>query len=86
VWRVKMIVVLPAPKMSIQKLEQLLASHPDALDGMGTSRYGSVTFPQFEIKTTAHLENAIVAMGISDIFRQLDGVTRTMSVRHSCAR
>jgi serpin B len=76
--RVQMIVVLPAPKMTIQKLEELLVSHPDALSGMSTSRYGSVTFPPFEIKTTAHLENALMAMGITDIFQHLDGVTSGM--------
>jgi len=79
--RVLMIVVLPAPDMSIRELEQFLVSHPDALDGMSTSRYGSVTLPQFEAKTSAHLERSLKAMGISDIFQHLEGVTRRESFR-----
>jgi hypothetical protein len=74
--RVAMIVVLPAPGTKIQALEQYLAGHPDALENLSTSRYGSVTFPQFEIKTAAHLETSLKGMGITDIFEHLDGVTR----------
>jgi hypothetical protein len=80
--RVQMTVVLPAPGMSIQALEQFLVSHPGALDGMSTSRYGSVTLPQFEIKISVHLETPLKAMGISDIFQHLEGVTRPESFRN----
>src|SRR5271157_41934 len=80
--RVLMIAVLPAPGMKIQELEQFLVSHPDALDGMSTSRYGSVTLPEFETKTSAHLESPLKAMGIGGIFQDLDGVSRTESFRN----
>jgi serine protease inhibitor len=80
--RVLMIVVLPAPDMTIKELEQLLVAHPDALDGMSTSHYGSVTFPEFEIKTSVHLETPLKTMGISDIFQHLEGVTRRESFRN----
>jgi serine protease inhibitor len=80
--RALMIVVLPAPDMSIQELELFLVSHPEALDGMTTTHYGSVTLPQFDTKTSVHLESSLKAMGISNIFQDLDGVTRRESFRN----
>jgi len=77
--RVQLILVVPAPNLKVQELEQFLVAHPDALDGMTTSRYGWVTLPQFDTKTSTHLESALKAMGISSIFQSLDGVTRTES-------
>jgi len=72
--RVQMIVVLPAPSVKIQELEQWLLAHTDALNGMSSSKLGSVTFPQFEINTSMHLEKSLKAMGITDIFHHLDGI------------
>lgn len=81
--RVIMVAILPAPGMKIQQLEKFLVEHPDALNNMSASRYGSVTFPQFEIKATARLENPLRAMSVTDIFQHLEGVTRTASPRDS---
>jgi serine protease inhibitor len=75
--RVQMVAVLPAPGMKIQELEKWLVAHTDALNSMGTSQYGSVTVPQFEIKTSMRLEKSLKAMGITDIFQHLDGIMPT---------
>ncbi|HEX7728232.1 MAG TPA: serpin family protein [Terracidiphilus sp.] len=79
--RVEVTFVLPAPKSTIQELEQFLVTHPDALDGMSTSRYGTVTLTQFEINTTTHLESALTVMGILDIFEHLDGISSGQTFR-----
>ncbi|HUB52507.1 MAG TPA: serpin family protein [Terracidiphilus sp.] len=73
--RVSMIAVLPRNGMKIQELEGILASEPDALNAMKPS-LGSVTMPIFTIHATMHLESAIKAMGVTDIFENLEGVAR----------
>jgi serpin B len=73
--RVQMVIVLPKTGVKIRELEQILAANPDALNGMQAS-LGSVTFPIFEIRTSMHMEESLKAMGVSDIFQHLDGVTR----------
>ncbi len=66
--------------MKIRELEQDLVANPDALNGMKAS-LGSVTFPYFEIKTSLKIEDSLKAMGVSDIFQHLDGVTKITRLR-----
>jgi serpin B len=73
--RVSMIAVLPRDGMKIQELEGILASEPDALNMMKPA-LGSVTMPIFTIHATMHLEKTLEAMGVSDIFEDLEGVAR----------
>jgi hypothetical protein len=73
--RVSMIAVLPREGMKIRELEGILAAEPDALKSMKPS-LGSVTMPIFTIRATMHLEGALKAMGIKDIFENLEGVAR----------
>jgi serine protease inhibitor len=72
--RVQMVAVLPTSGVKIEELEKWLVAHTDALNGMNTSQLGSVTIPQFEIKTSVRLEKSLQAMGITDIFQHLDGI------------
>jgi len=73
--RVSMIAVLPREGMKIRELEGILAAEPDALKSMKPS-LGSVTMPIFTIRATMHLEGALKAMGVKDIFENLEGVAR----------
>ena len=73
--RVSMITVLPREGMKIRELEGILAAEPDALKSMKPS-LGSVTMPIFTIRATMHLEATMKAMGVKDIFENLEGVVR----------
>jgi hypothetical protein len=73
--RVSMIAVLPREGMKIRELEGILAAEPDALKSMKPS-LGSVTMPIFTVRATMHLEGALKAMGVRDIFENLEGVAR----------
>jgi serine protease inhibitor len=72
--RVWMIFAVPASGMKVKDLEQWLVTHPGALNSMSTPQIGSVTFPQFAIKSTLSLEKSLKAMRITDIFLRLDGI------------
>ena len=73
--RVSMIAVLPREGMKIRELEEILAAEPEALTSMKPS-LGSVTMPIFTISATMHLEATLKAMGVKDIFENLEGVVR----------
>lgn len=73
--RVSMIAVLPREGMKIHELEETLVDEPDALKSMKPS-LGSVTIPIFTIRATMHLEGTLKAMGVKDIFENLEGVVR----------
>jgi len=80
--RVDMVVVLPKPGMKISDLEQMLVANPEVLDAL-QPKLGVVHFPIFEIKASMHLEKALQAMGVTDIFEHLDGITaRSEEDRH----
>jgi len=74
--RVSMIAVLPREGMKIRELEEILAAEPEALNSMKPS-LGSVTMPIFTISETMHLEATLKAMGVKDIFENLEGVVRS---------
>ena len=73
--RVSMIAILPRAGMTARDLEQILADEPDALKPMKPS-LGSVTMPIFTVRATMHLEDILKAMGVKDIFENLEGVAR----------
>jgi serine protease inhibitor len=73
--RISMIAVLPRQGMKIHELEQVLATEPDALKPMKPS-LGAVTMPIFTVRATMHLEDTLKAMGVKDIFENLEGVVR----------
>ncbi|MGD0789998.1 MAG: serpin family protein [Terracidiphilus sp.] len=73
--RVSMIAVLPHDGMKIRELEGILAAEPDALKSMKPS-LGSVAMPIFTVRATMHLEAKLKAMGVKDIFENLEGVAR----------
>ena len=73
--RVSMIAVLPREGMKIRELEETLADEPDVLKSMKPS-LGSVTMPIFTIRATMHLEGTLKAIGVKDIFENLEGVVR----------
>jgi serpin B len=73
--RVSMIAVLPSEGMKIRELEEILAAESDALKSMKPS-LGSVTMPIFTIRATMHLEGTLKAIGVKDIFENLEGVVR----------
>lgn len=73
--RVSMIAVLPREGMKVHELEAILASEPDALTAMKPS-LGAVTMPMFRIRATMRLESTLKAMGVTDIFENLEGVAR----------
>ncbi|HYL77777.1 MAG TPA: serpin family protein [Bryobacteraceae bacterium] len=75
---VSMVVVLPREGLKIRELEEILATEPDALKAI-TPSLGFVTMPIFTIRATVHLESALKAMGIKDIFENLEGVVRRES-------
>ncbi len=73
--RVSMTAVLPREGMTVRELEAILAAEPDSLKSMKPS-LGSVTMPIFTIRATMHLEATLKAMGVKDIFENLEGVVR----------
>ena len=73
--RVSMTAVLPREGMKIRELEEILAAEPDALKSIKPS-LGSITMPIFTIRATMHLEGTLKAMGVKDIFENLEGVVR----------
>jgi serine protease inhibitor len=73
--RVSMIAVLPREGMKIRELEETLADEPDVLKSMKPS-LGSVRMPIFTIRATMHLEGTLKAIGVKDIFENLEGVVR----------
>jgi serpin B len=73
--RVSMIAVLPREGMKIRELEEVLAAEPDAQKSMKPS-LGSVSMPIFTVRATMRLESTLKAMGVRDIFENLEGVVR----------
>lgn len=69
-----MLIVMPEKEVSMQQLEEELASHPEALDVALEKQVGIVTMPVFHMQYDSDLSESIKAMGITQPFLDLRGM------------
>lgn len=71
-----MVVVLPAPGKSVQDLERLLETTPDAVGTALREETGIVTIPTFHFRFEAALRQYLAQMGVKKVFDGLGPIVR----------